>query len=190
MSENVVKKVTARTVGIPKGADGLGYSMIAMGRVTKAQTKSTDYGEYVEFQGQFLGINENTGERFRANKFIAPGGMMENDLALTLTDVQEREGKSAYIEFGARFKLVKNESAATGCEWTAESLQKPAEDDPLERLASGMADKINALPSPNAQPKADNQPAANTATKTSGQDKAKTEGQDKAKASGQDKAKS
>jgi hypothetical protein len=183
MTDKVLKKITARTVGIPKGAQGLGYSMVVMGRVTKAATKSTDYGEYVEFQGQFLAFNEYTGERFRGNKFIAPGGMMENDLALTLADVQENEGKNAYIEFGARFSLIENKEAATGCEWSAESLQQPSEDDPLERLAAGMADKIKGLPKPDAKAQQDAAPKAGDKTNLKPADKPReNKGQDKAEA--------
>lgn len=138
-----IRKITARTVGISKGAQGIGESYVVLGRVSRAIPEQGDYGDFIRLKGQFKAVNEQTGEEFRAPVCMTPGGLLEDEIATALVGEDGAES----VDFGARFYLEKADNA-TGCEWKAEMLTEPASDDPVERLAAGLADRVPALAGP------------------------------------------
>lgn len=139
-----VRKITARAVGVDKGAKAIGQSFVVIGRVLRAVPDSGDYGEFVRLKGQFRAVNEDTGEEFGAPVFIAPGGLLEYEIATTLNASDQ-----GAVEFAARFKLVEADNAV-GCEWRAEMLTQASADDPLERLAASVSSKVPKLSAPEA----------------------------------------
>jgi len=140
-----IRKITARTVGIPSNLDGVGCAFTVYGRVASAKGEAGELGDYVRLKGTFECVNEQTGEYFRAPVFIAPGGLLENELMTALHDAQDND-KSAVVDMAARFYLAESDNAM-GREWRAESLLGPAQDDPVKRLHDQIAGKLS-LPAP------------------------------------------
>jgi len=144
MATETIRKITARTVGVPKGETG--HSFVVIGRVNRAVPEQGDFGDYVKLKGSFEAVNESTGEVFHAPVVICPGGLVENEVMTAINNAQESD-KGASLDLGVRFKTVKAENPM-GLEWRAEMLTEAAPDDPVQRLKAELSAKVPALAAP------------------------------------------
>lgn len=136
---NLINKVTVKNVygdksEILKAAQsGKGKPVKIMdivGIVTKATPVETDKGTSVKFQGNFEGINAETGECFQAGVCYLPN-VVENILDAQMA------GEDVYtVQFGFAISVKENKESVVGYEYTAAPLIKQEETDPLNALKS------------------------------------------------------
>lgn len=100
----------------------------------------SDNGPYIRFVGQFKGINLDTKKEYVSGAFLAPK-MIEEALWGVMKDQELNDVQFAF-EIGCKFEAT----AATKYVYTAQSLIKPAENDPVALLERQVAQA--ALPAP------------------------------------------
>lgn len=152
MSTQLVKKITARDVlGVIKsyvrehGAgkkDGDiidGFTII--GQCMGHTTGESSYGPWIKLKGRFRATNKITGDVFNSAACMLPDEAQDPLLAVLQID----GAQSVDMAFDIDLKI--DDSAAVGYVYVVTPLMQPAEDDPLERLASTVS-AGNKLPAP------------------------------------------
>lgn len=120
------------------------YNVLGIARA--AEAKETDYGIGTKFKGNFMAVNLLTGEEFRAGSCYLVGAANEL-LAGAIGD--------SPVEFGFVIGVELDDASATGYVYTAESLIKPTENDPLTLLSKSISAAAPAqLALTEAEPKA------------------------------------
>lgn len=106
---------------------------------------SSQYGDYIRFNGDFEGVNLETGEAQRAGSMILP------EIAQNLLHgVMNAEGNNA-VEFALEIG-IKPSKSPVGYDYTVKPLIESVEADPLKALR-GASQK--ALPAPEGTPATD-----------------------------------
>src|SRR5690348_2896560 len=83
-------------------------------------------------KGNFEGINMQDGTTLRSGKLYLPEGVSQL-VEQTITEIQQRDGVKAVINFAFEIRAVKANNRA-GYSYEAAQLVKPEQDDPLEAL--------------------------------------------------------
>jgi hypothetical protein len=157
-AQEIARKITLRTCGATVEAikdavhplkEGESVELLKIaGVTTSCAVGQTDKGEFIRLRGEFLAINQSTGEQFTASECILP-----TFLGQTL---QTALVSSERVEFALSVGARKIAKSVTGYEFIARPLVNA---EPSERLTKLLAvagmDKPLAL----AAPKADEAPA-------------------------------
>lgn len=117
-----------------------------VGVVRNATEKTTDFGPYIEFSGNF-GATNAKGQQFRAPKCILPEPA-QSMLADALASAGEGNAVELAFDFHAAY-----DTGDRGYKYTCTPLMKQPEEDPVARLSASVNEQF-ALPAP----KADAQP--------------------------------
>lgn len=153
-AQEIARKITLRTCGATVEAikdavhplkEGESVELLKIAGVTvAAQVGQTDKGEFIRLRGEFLAINQNTGEQFTAAECILP-----TFLGQTL---QTALATSERVEFALSIGARKSAKSVTGYEFIARPLVAA---EPSERLTKLLAvagmDKPLALAAPKAE---------------------------------------
>lgn len=145
----LLKKITMREVSnlavkeikeiASKAGNGVDVLLCRfLGIATSARQKTSNYGEYVQFLGNFEGINALTGGKFRAPYCILPQiaeGVLWNAI---------NEAQGAPVTFALDIGVKCDEKAATGYVYYCKPVLTN-ENDPLSAIAQMALDKL-ALP--------------------------------------------
>ena len=115
--------------------------MQVIGIATSCKTGQSQYGEYIEFAGDFEAINLITGETFRSSKCFLPGAVPEM-VAVALAKGKEVEGFSG-LQFAFSIAVSPSQNPI-GYEYQVTPLVENKEADPLAALrdAVSMTPKI------------------------------------------------
>jgi hypothetical protein len=127
-----------------------------MGVVQSSKTEDGAMGEYIEFKGEFRGVNED-GEEFAAPKCFLPSPA-DNMLH---SAVQAAEGAS--VNFGFDFHIIPDEAVAIGYKYATTPLLEVKPSNPLQELmaqikAPPMGKKQAALPLDDKKPEESEKP--------------------------------
>lgn len=143
----IIRKITVKLVSgkvdieeVLKSPDKRMDLMTVFGFASKAKPDSSDYGMYVKFSGQFRAVDMRTGEEYSSGTIILPP--VAQDLLL---GALEHEGAES-VQFGFKIGVRYDKEAVTKYVYDVESVVKPSEDDPMERLSLEI--KRQALPAP------------------------------------------
>lgn len=127
----LAKKVSLGNVyGKPSFADGESEkdAMIVYGYVAKMEVDEGDKGSFVRFKGDFVGVNLETGGKYRAGTMYLPG-TAESTLAAAV------DMAGGGVRFAFRITARKAEDSITGYVWDVESLMANEESDPMNEIA-------------------------------------------------------
>lgn len=164
-SQEIARKITLRTCGCTVDAIKAATANVAEGEsvellkiagvTTSCAVGQTDKGEFIRLNGEFLAVNQITGEQFAASQTILPtflGQMLQSALAA-----------SEQVEFALSIGARKSAKSVTGYEFVARPLVNAEPSARLSKLlaVAGM-DKPLAL----AAPKAEEAPAPAKGKKT------------------------
>lgn len=103
----------------------------------------SNFGDFVNFSGEFEGVNIQTGEVFRSGNMILPK-MMESMLAGSF----DEDAKDISIEFGVKIGVIPSEKGNTGYEYTISPLIETAPSDALlalRNMAQAKVPEIGAI---------------------------------------------
>lgn len=133
----IVKKLSMKILAggrpkIPEAEGETNWIAKVAGIANGTKTGESNFGLWVALIGNFAAeqIGVEKPERFRTGVMFLP------DVALNLvTPALEAAGKGAAIEFAFQIGVIKDDSAATGYVYVAESLIEPSASDPLEALS-------------------------------------------------------
>jgi hypothetical protein len=153
-AQEIARKITLRTCGATVEAikdavhplkEGDYVELLKIAGVTvAAQVGQTDKGEFIRLRGEFLAINQSTGEQFTAAECILP-----TFLGQTL---QTALASSEQVEFALSIGARKIAKSVTGYEFVARPLVNA---EPSARLSKLLAitgmDKPLALAAPKAE---------------------------------------
>jgi hypothetical protein len=144
----LLSKITVAAIGAqPKAKslkEGEAFSVcVIMGEATKSTVAQSNYGDFLKFNGNFVGVNMRTGERFRSAALILPQ-LVEHVLDTAITEA------GGPVEFALEIGVKYSEKGNTGYVYTIKPLLEPSETDPMERLLSKVSGMIAlpALPPP------------------------------------------
>lgn len=152
-AQEIARKITLRTCGCTveaiKGAvsdlkEGEGVELLKIaGVTTSCAVGQTDKGEFIRLNGEFLAVNQITGEQFAASQTILPtflGQMLQS--ALSASD---------QVEFALSIGARKSAKSVTGYEFVARPLVNAEPSARLSKLlaVAGM-DKPLSLAAPKA----------------------------------------
>lgn len=152
-AQEIARKITLRTCGATVEAikdavhplkEGESVELLKIAGVTvAAQVGQTDKGEFIRLRGEFLAINQNTGEQFAAAECILP-----TFLGQTL---QTALATSEQVEFALSIGARKSAKSVTGYEFVARPLVNAEPSARMSKLlaVAGM-DKPLQLAAPKA----------------------------------------
>lgn len=112
------------------------------GIARKFKPGTSTYGDYIKFTGSFKATNLQTKEVFQAASIILPRFLEEQLFSVMGADVQND------IQFAFRIGVQYDDKGARKYQYSAASLLKPAENDPLSMLEKTVVDAAKALPAP------------------------------------------
>lgn len=137
-AQEIARKITLRTCGCTveaiKGAvsdikEGENIELLKIaGVTTSCAVGQTDKGEFIRLNGEFLAVNQLTGEQFAASQTILPtflGQMLQSALAA-----------SEQVEFALSIGARKSAKSVTGYEFVARPLVNA---EPSARLSKLLA---------------------------------------------------
>jgi hypothetical protein len=138
-AKNIVNdlKAVARSVEKDGGVKEI-YKIL--GIVTSLKTGESQYGQYVEFNGNFFATNCVTGEQFESGKCFLPDplpGMIQSALA-----------NNDSVEFALSVSIKRRDDLAIGYEYLVSPLVETRSADPLAHLKQAV---LGALPAPVAE---------------------------------------
>lgn len=125
----------AIVLGLPAGDDKIAIARF-YGKVSDVKTQTNnDTGEvYTFLQGNFEGVNMQTGLVLRSGKLYLPKGVMEvMEAAVAALKADESANKKASISFGFEIRAIKATNKA-GYSYEAAALKKPEEEDELKAI--------------------------------------------------------
>jgi hypothetical protein len=132
----ILRKMTLKSLGLTEsqlkavvdasGGHGVAVANI-VGKITGSQPGQTALGEYVKLQGNFYGINLDTGEAFESATCLLP-----NFISDTLVGALDQSDE---VEFGIQVG-VKGAKSATGYEYTCRPLVESKPSDAMQKLIS------------------------------------------------------
>jgi len=152
-AQEIARKITLRTCGCTVDAikaavadltEGQNIELLKIaGVTTSCAVGQTDKGEFIRLNGEFLAVNQLTGEQFAASQTILPtflGQMLQSALAA-----------SEQVEFALSIGARKSAKSVTGYEFVARPLVNAEPSARLSKLlaVAGM-DKPLALAAPAA----------------------------------------
>lgn len=117
--------------------------MDVFGIARRAKPGVSTLGEYVKFLGNFKAVNLADKSEYTAPVVILPKFLEEQ-----LYAVMGGADQVSDVQFGFRVSAKYDKKAATKYSYTAASLLKPADNDPLAMLEAQIADARRALPAP------------------------------------------
>lgn len=146
MTQQLLKKITVRGImgaKLPthpaieeliakKNAKGTALCRI-YGRADKAKPGATDKGPFVQFYGEFVGINLLTGERFDSGACILPG-VIENTVYGALGQLDDKGHAQQTVEFAVEVAAKYDDTAATKYVFTATPLVEVKASEPMSKL--------------------------------------------------------
>lgn len=159
--KNVVGDIPTRDVKVPKLENGspvekngeIVYQTVqkgikqdvmrVFGQCDKIKLGNTQYGETVEFLGNFEATNILTGEVYRGSRLFLPP---------VLTDMLRAEVVAAG-ETGVQFAFdigIDSANNAHGYQYTITPLSAPSQSDPLSMMKAALLANAPALPTPKA----------------------------------------
>lgn len=134
-----LKKITTKEVIgaiAPHSVSEYTSLYIVYGIAAMRKAKSTQYGEYVEFIGQFRAIVAETGEIFESSKCILPQDA--EDMV-----VGQMTGEGTF-EFAFNVGVAPNERSPRGYAFICEPITEQATSSSLDRLAGQIANLLPA----------------------------------------------
>jgi hypothetical protein len=130
----ILRKMTLKSLGLTEtqlkavvdasGGHGVAVANI-VGKITGSTPGQTALGEYVKLQGNFYGINLDTGEAFESATCLLP-----NFISDTLVGALDQSDE---VEFGIQVG-VKAAKSATGYEYTCRPLVESKPSDAMQKL--------------------------------------------------------
>lgn len=143
---NTVKQITLRGIGlkIPVGGGEFLGKTVAMvsGRATGYHMKSTNYGESVCLNGEFVAINAITGEVFDGVQLYMP-----DDFARALVNKLEKSEQGVEFE-GVQIQVAGSEKAGRGYTFITRNVQTQESINAKKAWAEKMLSQVKALPAP------------------------------------------
>lgn len=153
-AQEIARKITLRTCGCTVEAiksatadlkEGESIELLKIaGVTTSCAVGQTDKGEFIRLNGEFLAVNQITGEQFAASQTILPtflGQMLQSALAA-----------SEQVEFALSIGARKSAKSVTGYEFVARPLVNAEPSARLSKLiAAAGLDKPLALAAPKAE---------------------------------------
>lgn len=136
----ILKKITVKGVcgEIEKPEKEIGL-MTVYGLANSGTPDSSQYGDYVRFNGQFEAVDHKTGELFQSGTMIIPG-IGEVLLYGALSNIGEDGGSLRFaFEFG-----IKPSKSPTGYDYTLKPLTESNASDPLADLRAQLKLPANA----------------------------------------------
>ncbi len=136
-AQEIARKITLRTCGLTienikaalDGHDGDTMEMLKIaGVTTSCAIGQTDKGEFIRLNGEFLAVNQITGEQFSSSQTILPtflGQMLQSALEA-----------SEHVEFALSIGARKSAKSVTGYEFIARPLVNA---EPSARLSKLLA---------------------------------------------------
>ncbi len=143
----IVSKLTLKTIGAqPKPHSIEVNTMLCSiyGRIRGKKVGQSTFGDFINFDGEFEGVNAATGEVFRSGKMILPR-VLESLLAGAV------DGENT-VDFAVEIWAKPSEKGNTGYEYGVKPLVEPAASDELDKLRALVQQQLPA-------------PAATAATK-------------------------
>ena len=153
-AQEIARKITLRTCGCTVEAikaavsdlkEGENIELLKIaGVTTSCAVGQTDKGEFIRLNGEFMAVNQITGEQFAASQTILPtflGQMLQSALSA-----------SEQVEFALSIGARKSAKSVTGYEFVARPLVNAEPSARLSKLlaVAGM-DKPLALAAPKAE---------------------------------------
>lgn len=129
--------------------------MRVFGQCDKIKTANSNFGETVEFQGQFEATNILDGEIYRGNRLYLPPVLtdMVRDQVLFALETAEIKAKETGIEFdgkaGVQFAFdigIDSANNAHGYQYTITPLTAPSQTDALSQMKNALLANAPALP--------------------------------------------
>lgn len=114
------------------------------GFVNRYDPVETNYGTAIRFIGDFVAVNQTSGEMFRSNRLFLPS-IMTDEMTAHLAAAKKRD-EDASVEFGFDVSIIPDEKSATGYVYMAEPVVKVQESDAISALAAKLG--VKALPAP------------------------------------------
>lgn len=141
-----------------------------IGQVTGFKSDSSDYGEYTQLNGVFVGTNMQTGEQVQVARAILPGAIGE------LLSNAIKNGADA-VDFAVEVYIEYDEAAATMYKFSTRSLMEPEQPKAIASIEAKMAAMGIALDAPLqlAAPTIDKKTAEKQASAVAAADTAKPE---------------
>ena len=153
-AQEIARKITLRTCGCTVDAiksatvslaEGESVELLKIaGVTTSCAVGQTDKGEFIRLNGEFLAVNQITGEQFAASQTILPtflGQMLQSALSA-----------SEQVEFALSIGARKSAKSVTGYEFVARPLVNAEPSARLSKLiAAAGLDKPLALAAPKAE---------------------------------------
>lgn len=148
----VIGKITMRTIKVQpsKHANEKGASIAKVyGQAfeTKEVIDKVRGDVFVALVGNFEAVNEESGEVFRSGVLYLPAGIHD-----MLTSAVSKKGESEYVQFALDIRAVKASNPA-GYSYEARSLTPASTVDPLDQLRNGIAARLSAPESKEAEVK-------------------------------------
>lgn len=125
----------ALVLALPEGENKIAIARF-YGKVSDVKQQiNKDTGEAWTFlQGNFEGVNMQTGLVLRSGKLYLPKGVMEvMETAVAALKAEENPNKNASISFGFEIRAIKATNKA-GYSYEAASLKQPSEEDELKAI--------------------------------------------------------
>jgi len=147
----IVSKISLKSIGATPAKNsveaGKPVTLAAIyGTVHKHETVTTTFGDSERFVGNVEAINIATGDTYRSGKMFVPS-IVEELLAAAVDSVEDGS-----VEFALEIGAEHSEKGNMGYAYTVKPLRKMAEADSLAHLRAEVADKLAALPAPEAKP--------------------------------------
>lgn len=144
MADKIVKKLSPKVLlggSRPKipNAGETNWIASVVGVATGVKQGESNFGPWMALMGSFVAEAKSTekeGElvRFRTGQLFMPD--VVNNLIIGALN-----GAKDGVQFGFKIGVIKDDSAATGYTYVAESLIAPAANDPLEKLIGAALGK-------------------------------------------------
>lgn len=143
-----LKKITLPEIGIVIPAGGgeyLGKTVALLGgEVSGYSLKISNYGESKAFSGNFIAVNNQTGEVHEANTMYFPGSDYADVLAQQLERLQPGETLSFQVEVA----VVESKKAGRGYSFVCREISTPEVMNKKAALAAELVSKLKMLPAP------------------------------------------
>lgn len=137
----LVSKLTLSKIGAQPKVNSISQKTdlaTLYGRVKGKKIEQGIYGDFVRFNGEFEGVNLQTGEVYRSAHLLVPK-ILESLLSEALNQ------NDAVIDFAIEIGAVPSDKGNTGYEYTVKPLIEPAASDELAALRNVIQ---KALPNP------------------------------------------
>lgn len=138
------RKITPKAImgGRPTLVNGKKTDLCSIAGVARrCESVNTTFGESIRFIGDFIAVNLQTGEVFRANRAFFPK-VVEGELESAVRG-------NGNVEFAFKISIIPDADSATGYVYHAEPVQKVRESDQVAALAEKIGVNLLAEPHKN-----------------------------------------